>query len=227
MSRTDAMASWDAIAESFDATRQKPWPLVLKFIENLPTRNVLLDLGCGNGRHLLPAAEHSAHAIGVDFSRKLLTITQKKIRERQVVNVSLMQADLMHLPLDESTADAIVFIAALHNIVGRENRRQALREVHRVLQPDGRALISVWSRWQDAYRRHFLREFFRHTSEFGDIELIWRQHQLNIPRFYHLYSRSEFLRDLAASDLEVRSLQATRFFSRVSPDNYFAVVAKH
>ncbi len=221
------MASWDAIAESFDATRQKPWPLVLEFMKGLPAKDVIVDLGCGNGRHLLPATQHYTDAIGVDFSRKLLTITQKKIRERQLTNVSLIQADLTHLPLHDSTADAIVFIAALHNIIRRENRQQALREVHRVLQPDGLALISVWSRWQDAYRRHFLREFFRHETEFGDIELVWRQHRLNVPRFYHLYSRSEFLRDLDASDLEVRSLQATRFFSRVSPDNYFAVVAKH
>jgi len=220
------MAAWDAIAASFDTTRRTPWPIVLDFIKNRPPGGVLVDLGCGNGRHLLPATDCCTLGIGIDFSRKLLKITDTKIRTHQIDNLSLIQADLCSLPLSDDTVDTILFIAALHNIRGRHHRRQALTEVRRILRPNGRALISVWSRWQDKYRAHFLKDYIGHNAEFGDIEISWRQHKLNIQRFYHLYSRSEFQTDLTTAGLRVHSLQAERFFSHRTPDNYFAEVSK-
>jgi len=228
MRQDDTMASWDAIANSFNLTRRKPWPVVLDFLNNRQPTDTIMDLGCGNGRHLFPAARQAHYAIGVDFSRNLLNLVNKKLQEQQADNISLVQADLVHLPFCDGTADVILFIAALHNIRMRKNRQEALREVHRVMKPSATALISVWSRWQDAYRTHFLKERFRHRppGEFGDIDILWRQHRLDVSRFYHLYSRKEFAEDLAMADLEVSSLQAVKLVSRLYPDNYFAVVTR-
>lgn len=221
---TDTMASWDAIAESFDRTRRTPWPIVLDFLQQLPPPGITLDLGCGNGRHTLPAAQHSTNVIGIDFSRRLLAIAKTKSSTAPHENIAFIQANLTHLPLCDKTADAILFIAALHNIKTRQNRITALQEASRVLKPTGTALISVWSRWQQAYRSHFLKEFFTHHGEFGDITLNWTQHHLDVPRFYHLYSRTEFISDLTTAGLAIRSLQKIRLGHRTSPDNYFAVV---
>ncbi len=63
-------------------------------------------------------------------------------------------------------------------------------------------------------------------GEFGDIDIMWRQHRLAVPRFYHLYSRREFADDLAAADLKVSSIRAVRLASRHSADNYFAIVSR-
>jgi len=86
-------------------------------------------------------------------------------------------------------------------------------------------LISVWSRWQDKYRMLFFKKWFTQIgkSEFGDINIYWRQHGLDIPRFYHLYSKKEFLRDIRDAGLEILEMQDVKMYSKKHPDNYFAV----
>ncbi len=88
---------------------------------------------------------------GVDISQNLLRIVQKKLHNKNIGNVSLIHADVVQLPLADNSLDAVLFIASLHNIQGKEHRRRALQEIARVLKPNGVALISVWSRWQDMY----------------------------------------------------------------------------
>jgi tRNA G46 methylase TrmB len=65
--RVSAEKTWDAIAESFNLTRQKPWKFCLNFISSLKNSDFVADIGCGNGRHLLPCAYNCSHAIGVDI----------------------------------------------------------------------------------------------------------------------------------------------------------------
>ncbi len=218
--------TWDAIAESFNKTRQKPWDICLNFIKNLKPTTTLADIACGNGRHLLPAAQQCKQVIGIDISEKLLHIAQTKTSEYS--NVLLLHADARHLPLCDNSVDAVLFIAALHNIPGKTNRINALQEVQRILKPSGIALISVWSRWQDRFRTHFIKQFFirKPGEEFGDIILTWRQHSLDVPRYYHLYSKREFLDDINQSSLNLKQSHNLYLHSKKYPDNYFAIVQK-
>ena len=224
--RVSAEETWDAIAESFDITRQKPWKFCLDFIRSLKTSDIVADIGCGNGRHLLPCAYNCSYVLGVDISQKLLRIVQNKLTNKRIINVSLIHANVVQLPLADKSLDVVLFIASLHNIKGKEPRRRALQEVARVLKPNGIALISVWSRWQDMYWRYFLKQFIVRSRKFGDIDVFWKQHNLNIPRFYHLYSRREFLRELHDAHFFIQNIQSLKIHSKHFPDNYFAVVEK-
>jgi ubiquinone/menaquinone biosynthesis C-methylase UbiE len=170
--------TWDSIAESFDLTRRKPWKQCIDFIDTLSKTDMVVDLGCGNGRHLIPCAEHCKEVVGLDISKELLSITNKKLKEKNLENTILLHADMTNMPLKNDTVDSILFIAALHNIKGKDKRIQSLKEVKRVLKKDGTALISVWSRWQDKYRKHFLKKWFtkKEQTEFGDIDIYWKQH---------------------------------------------------
>ena len=224
--RCSAEETWDAIAESFDSTRRLPWKQCLEFISTLKNTDEVADIGCGNGRHLIPCAEQCRSAIGIDISRKLLDIVQHTVDKKNIRNVSLIHADAVKIPLQKNCLDAVLYIASLHNIQGKENRQHALEEIHRVLTPGGTAFISVWSRWQEKYRRFFLHQYFFHSGEFGDIDIYWRQHSLNIPRFYHLYSKREFIQELQAMDFSVDTIQSVKIHSKRFSDNYFAVVRK-
>ena len=224
--RSIAEETWDAIAESFDSTRQRPWTYCLSFIGSLKKTDVVADLGCGNGRHLLPCARQCSSVFGVDISLRLLQIVQKKLNKNALTNVSLIHADIVHLPFAQNSLDAVLFVASLHNIQGKEHRRTSLKEVVRVLKPQGTALISVWSRWQDRYYKHFLKQYLVRTCEFGDIDVYWRQHNLNIPRFYHLYGKVEFLQELRYAGFHIKSVESVKIHSKRFPDNYFAVVRK-
>ena len=224
--RAIAQKTWDKIAESFDITRQKPWIYCLEYIHSLKPTDVVADIGCGNGRHLLPCAKQCESVFGLDISLQFLRIVQKKLHYKSLTNTSLIHADAVYLPFTEDSFDAILFIASLHNIRGGDHRRHALTEVARILRPGGTALISVWSRWQDKYYRYFLKQLITHKRDLGDIEVWWRQHHLNVPRFYHLYGKREFLRDLQSAGFQIQHCKAVMICSKRYPDNYFALVQK-
>lgn len=48
---------YDGIAEHFSATRYKRWPVVDRFLADLPRGSLGMDLGCGNGKNLPKTAE--------------------------------------------------------------------------------------------------------------------------------------------------------------------------
>jgi tRNA (uracil-5-)-methyltransferase TRM9 len=220
--------TWDAIATSFDATRRKPWPQCLTFINTLKPSDIAVDIGCGNGRHLLPCARQCHQIIGIDISRNLLDIVQKKVKQQNIANVTLLHANAIDIPLKDDTVYGVLFIAALHNIQRRYLRVRSLSEVRRILKHEGRALISVWSRWQDRYRKHFQKQWFYREGgrEFGDTTIWWRHQGLNIPRYYHLYSKREFEKDLTDAGLVLHTMEETYLRSTRYPDNFFAVVQK-
>jgi ubiquinone/menaquinone biosynthesis C-methylase UbiE len=217
--------TWDTIAESFDNTRRKPWQEVVGFVNILSSLDIVVDLGCGNGRHLIPCAKHCKHIIGLDISRNLLNITKNKTKEKNLGNVAFVHGNLVKIPLKDSSLDAVLYIASLHNIKGREDRIRSLKEVKRILKNNGRSLISVWSREQEKFRDCFT-DLSHNDYELGDITIYWRQNRLNVPRFYHLYSKEEFVEDLKQSGLEIEQISEAKLHSKMFTDNYFAIVRK-
>jgi ubiquinone/menaquinone biosynthesis C-methylase UbiE len=216
--------TWNAISESFDATRGKPWKEVVDFVSTLSVSDVVADIGCGNGRHLILCVDKCKTVIGLDISKNLLKITKSKI-EGKKVRVVFAHGNLVNIPIKDSSLDSVLYIAALHNIKGRTNRIQSLNEVKRILKNDGSALISVWSREQEKFRDCFT-ETSGNDCEPGDIVIYWRQNKLNVPRFYHLYTKEEFIEDIKQSGLKIEQFSEAKIRSAQYPDNYFAVVRK-
>ena len=216
--------TWNAIAESFDATRGKPWKVVVDFVSTLSVSDVVADIGCGNGRHLILCVDKCNTVIGLDISKNLLKIAKSKIEGRKV-RVVFIHGNLVNIPIQGNSLDSVLYIAALHNIKGRTNRIQSLNEVKRILKNDGRALISVWSREQERFRDCF-NDISGNDCEPGDIVIYWRQNKLNAPRFYHLYSKEEFIEDIKQSGLKIEQFSEAKIQSKKYTDNYFAVVRK-
>ena len=217
--------TWDTIANSFNKTRKTPWPLVIEFITSLSVESKIIDLGCGNGRHLIPAATHSQTIIGLDISRKMLEITQQKTIQKQLHNTSYLQATLYTLPLKTESFDVALCIASLHNIKTRNLRQQCIKEIFRILRPNGKALLSVWSREQDRFKDKIQTKIDKNIEP-GDIDVYWRQDNLNVPRFYHLYNLREFKEDIEVGGFTIHSTQAEKITSKKEADNYFAIALK-
>ncbi len=139
---TDVGATFDSIAEAFDATRSRPWPFVTEWLEGLgPRRGLLLDVGCGNGRHLEVAADLGHPVLGIDLSHRLLEMAGR----RAPPGKGLLLADARELPLAAGSAGAVLAVAVLHHIEREGGRLQAAAEVRRVLAAGGEALVSVWA----------------------------------------------------------------------------------
>ena len=120
--------TWNAIAKSFDSTRRKPWKECIDFINELPRSSIIADIGCENGRHLIPCAKRCKKVIGVDVSSELLKIVQKKIIDKKLSNVELVHSDAVRIPLKDNFVDAALYIATLHNIPQRYRRIKTLTE---------------------------------------------------------------------------------------------------
>ncbi|HEX5734571.1 MAG TPA: ubiquinone/menaquinone biosynthesis methyltransferase [Blastocatellia bacterium] len=98
-----------------------------------------LDLACGTGDITFEIARRLKHgrAVGLDITRSMLEIAERKRRESHTANVDFHRADIMHIPFGDNSFDCVTGGYALRNVpdVGG-----ALSEIKRVLKPGGRFL---------------------------------------------------------------------------------------
>ena len=98
---------------------------------------VLVDIGCSAGYLLddLRAAYPEAVLIGID-----LVAAGLRAAHALVPSARLLQADACDLPLEDTSADAVVSANLLEHLA---DDRRALAEIRRVLRPSARAVIVV------------------------------------------------------------------------------------
>ena len=199
--RAGVRATYEEIAEGFAATREYAWPEVVEFVEGATDGGddpaaTALDLGCGNGRHSELLADHARRVVGADASRSLLALARDRSRERGwAAGFEPVVADAATLPVADSSVDLAVYVATVHHLPTRELRVRSLRELGRVLAPDGRALVSAWSTEHDRFADH----------DVGfDTTVDWTLPDgETVGRFYHIYDPAEFDADLDRAGLTV------------------------
>ncbi len=84
---------------------------------------VVLDAGCGMGRHLHYTARHGAEAVGVDFSGAVDVARQNT---SGLPNAHVVQADLYALPFRPEAFDFIYSLGVLHHLPAPEDAFQRL-----------------------------------------------------------------------------------------------------
>lgn len=101
----------------------------------------ILDLGCGTGSLLIIAKgkKPNVDMTGVDLDEKILKIAQKKISKKKL-NIKLIKASAEKLPFPDSSFDVVVSTLVFHHLPA-EIKKEALKEVHRVLKKNGRFLL--------------------------------------------------------------------------------------
>lgn len=104
----------------------------------------VLDLASGTGEPALSLAEavgSQGHVTATDLVPQMLMIAEENARRRGLTNLTFKPADAEALPFSDLSFDAVTcrFGVMLFPNVG-----QALREIHRVLKPGGRASFVTW-----------------------------------------------------------------------------------
>ncbi|WP_424984729.1 methyltransferase domain-containing protein [Microbulbifer sp. S227A] len=100
----------------------------------------IVDLGCGNGLltlELSRAVGPSGRVLGVDASEDMLRAARDRCAGRD--NVALMPGHAGAMPLAEHSADKAVSLQVFEYL---DDLRPALSDLHRVLRPAGRVVIS-------------------------------------------------------------------------------------
>ncbi|KAA1469540.1 hypothetical protein DENSPDRAFT_857964 [Dentipellis sp. KUC8613] len=141
---------YDQIASHFSSTRYMPWPVVAKFISDLPTGWVGLDSGTGNGKYLpLPIDRPgSVWTIGLDRSRNLLG-EARKAGDAGILR-EVVWGDALGRGWRKGAFDYAISIATIHHLATPERRRLAVKRLIESVSPaHGRVLIYVWAIEQD------------------------------------------------------------------------------
>ncbi len=134
--------AFDRIAREFDRARDRPWEFVVEWLHQLEAPGgPLLDLGCGNGRHMELAASMGYECVGVDASEGMLAAARRRLGTAG----SLVRGDARAVPLGPMAAAVVLCVAVLHHVRDGPDRARAVLEVARAMRPGGHALLSVWA----------------------------------------------------------------------------------
>lgn len=210
LSRTQAHAAtrtsfgfeWTRFSEMRPEWEQNFWGYFAPKTADFFQDKLVLDAGCGMGRHLYYTAKSGADAIGVDFSRAVDAAFQNT---REFPNCHVVQADLAHLPFRPETFDLIYSFGVLHHL---PNPESVFDRLLRFLKPGGETRIFVYWGGNDApaWKRALigsaalLRQF---TTRLPHRILFWLCYPIAaavgvafvLP--YKLLARAEFTRSLA------------------------------
>ncbi len=98
----------------------------------------VLDLGCGAGHVSFGVAPFAASVLAYDLSEQMLGVVAAAAAERQLDNVVTRQGAAEQLPFEDASFD---FVFSRYSAHHWREPAQALREVRRVLRPDGEAVF--------------------------------------------------------------------------------------
>jgi ubiquinone/menaquinone biosynthesis C-methylase UbiE len=106
----------------------------------------VLDVACGSGNSLVPAAEHvgpEGRVLGVDVSERLLALCRAKAERAGLGNVELRVADMRELDLPARSFDAVLLVFGVFMVPDMQGLVRGLWEL---VGPNGRLVITVWAR---------------------------------------------------------------------------------
>lgn len=105
----------------------------------------ILDVATGTADLAIKAEDllHPRQVVGVDLSAEMLRFGREKIRKRGLSGrITLQQADAEMLPFSDDTFDAALVAFGVRNF---EDLEAGLRDIARVLRPDGALVVLEFS----------------------------------------------------------------------------------
>ena len=157
LSKSDSWRMFDAISPRYDllnrllsfgldvSWRRQLSRFLPAKVGNADLRS-LLDLATGTADVLLTLVrdnENIDQAVGIDLAEKMLSIGREKIARANLARkITLRHADANHIPFEANRFDVVTMAFGIRNV---EDPAQVLREMHRVLKREGRALILEFS----------------------------------------------------------------------------------
>jgi ubiquinone/menaquinone biosynthesis C-methylase UbiE len=162
----DESIVFDRAADYYDTTRGFPPGVDLEVaafmakVAEITPEHTMLEIGVGTGRIAIPLAAYTGLFVGIDLSGRMMSVMDTK-QQGSSNPVRAVQGDVMWLPLPDDSIDRAVAVHILHLI---PDATQALRELARVLRPDGLVMHCwnhfetdgfdpLWSAWRQATER--------------------------------------------------------------------------
>jgi 18S rRNA (guanine1575-N7)-methyltransferase len=112
----------------------------------------LLDLGCGTGYSSEVLIENGFRVVGVDILDDMISKARKKKKERDLVNLDLILADINNLPFRFNTFNHAISISAYnfitHGLITQKKKELLIdntaRDLYKTLKNNGRLIIEFY-----------------------------------------------------------------------------------
>lgn len=144
----------------------------------IPKNSHILDLGCGAGRTTINMFKNGyKDIVGLDISDKFIEFA-KEYCLKNSLNIPFINGDATKLSFDDEKFDAVIFsYNGLMCIPGKLNRDMVLKEVYRVLKPNGIFIFTAHNRddsgefqyvWDEEKKRWEMGTQDKRLEMFGD-----------------------------------------------------------
>lgn len=139
--------TWNESADAYSAVLARLEPFRTDLLAQLKARRgeQVLDLGTGPGEPALTIAGQvgpEGGVVGVDLSGRMVELARDSARKRGLTNIRFEAMDCADLKLPDASFDAATCCFGFQIFTDPE---KAAREARRVLRPDGRICMTVWS----------------------------------------------------------------------------------
>jgi SAM-dependent methyltransferase len=124
------------------------------------TTHLMLDVGCGEGRHCFGALERGARVVGIDQDKDALGFANKPLQNRAREKDSLGEmlcANAFQLPFRDNTFDRVICSEVMEHV---HDYTAACAEISRVTKPGGIVGITIPTKTSELMYRHLGDEYF-------------------------------------------------------------------
>lgn len=180
----------------------------------------VLDLATGSGDVAFALARRLTASIpitGMDFCQPMLdeAVIKQRAAKPRYDHISFRQGDGLALPVPDASFDALTISFGLRNLA---DRARGLREMHRVLRPNGRLFVLEFSQPQ-AWFRPFYFFYLRKV-------LPWVAGRVTGDRSAYVYL-NETIEQFPGRESLAQEIRAAGFQSVTATGMTFGIVALH
>lgn len=116
--------------------------VVMKLVDSISTDGKkLLDVGCGGGSYASEFLQKGYEVYGIDISSEMIEQARKLLSEEGLIqHAHFSQGDIENLSFSDNFFDVVCSAGVLEYL---ETDDKAVKEIFRVLKPDGIAIITL------------------------------------------------------------------------------------
>lgn len=127
---------------------------------------IVLDAGCGKGRHLMIISQYVKEAIGVDISDSVFIAHNNT---KHLPNVHIIQADLNYLPLKDETFDYVYSIGVVHHT---ESPETTIHNLHKKTKKSGSISLWIYGKENNEWIVHLIDPIRKFLTNYMSPEII-------------------------------------------------------
>ncbi|WP_068672003.1 demethylmenaquinone methyltransferase [Oceanobacillus sp. Castelsardo] len=132
--------NYDSMNSIISFQRHKAWRKDVMKRMKVKKKSSALDVCCGTGDwsiSLAKAVGKKGSVVGLDFSKNMLSVAEKKKEEKNIKHLELIQGNAMELPFEDNSFDYVTIGFGLRNV---PDYMTVLKEMYRVVKPGGKVV---------------------------------------------------------------------------------------